>query len=92
MVKRKEEKPIAVVMNEVINYFLSVSDAVIQTPFGIWWYESLVWIGKITGMGYELTNIVLYVFIQPLLALTFFVLFVRERKRKHVIPSAFYKK
>ena len=75
-----------------IHYFLSVSDAVIQTPFGIWWYESLVWIGKITGMGYELTNIVLYVFIQPLLALTFFVLFVRERKRKHVIPSAFYKK
>jgi hypothetical protein len=38
-------------------------------------------IGNTTGMGYELANIVIFVFIQPLLILIFFTLWRREVKR-----------
>jgi hypothetical protein len=40
-------------------------------------------IGDITGMGYELANIVIFVIIQPALILLFFILWRREvRKNK----------
>jgi len=35
---------------------------------------------NVTGMGYELANIVIFVFIQPLLILIFFILWRREVK------------
>jgi len=38
-------------------------------------------IGNVTGMGYELANIVIFVFIQPLLILIFFILWRREVKK-----------
>jgi preprotein translocase subunit YajC len=38
-------------------------------------------IGNVTGMGYELANIVIFVFIQPLLILIFFILWRREAKK-----------
>ena len=40
-------------------------------------------IGEITGMGYELANIVIFVLIQPSLILLFFLLW-REERRKAV--------
>ena len=38
-------------------------------------------IGEITGMGYELANIVIFVLIQPSLILVFFLLWRKERKK-----------
>ena len=67
-------------MTELINHFVAVSGPIIETPFGIWWYEALVWVGNVTGMGYALTNIVLYVVLQPLLILIFLILWLKERK------------
>jgi len=48
-----------------------------------WCVYVLEVIGDITGMGYELANIVIFVIIQPALILLFFVLWRREvRKNK----------
>ena len=38
-------------------------------------------IGNVTGMGYELTNIVIFVVLQPALILLFFTLWRREKKK-----------
>ena len=37
-------------------------------------------IGVATGMGYELANIVIFVFLQPALILLFFILWRKEKK------------
>ena len=42
----------------------------------------LEWIGDITGMGYEMANIVIFIFIQPALIVLFFVLWLRARKKR----------
>jgi len=39
-------------------------------------------IGDITGMGYELTNIVLFVILQPALIILFYALWRREKNKK----------
>ena len=39
-------------------------------------------IGEVTGMGYELANIVIFVILQPGLILLFFILWRLEKKRK----------
>jgi len=41
----------------------------------------LVAIGNITGMGYELANIVIFVIIQPGLILLFFILWRIEKNK-----------
>ena len=46
-----------------------------------WCVEVLVWIGNVTGMGYELANIAIFVILQPLLILIFLILWLRERKK-----------
>jgi len=46
-----------------------------------WCVEVLVWIGNVTGMGYELANIVIFVILQPLLILIFLILWLRARKK-----------
>ena len=56
-------------MNELVNSFFR------------WCVEVLVWIGNVTGMGYELANIVIFVILQPLLILIFLILWLRERKK-----------
>ena len=38
-------------------------------------------IGNVTGMGYELANIVIFVILQPALILLFFILWRREKKK-----------
>ncbi len=38
-------------------------------------------IGNVTGMGYELANIVIFVVLQPALILLFLILWRREKKK-----------
>lgn len=45
-------------------------------------------IGDLTGLGYNLTNIVLFVILQPLLVAAFFVLWRIERARTRMLLSA----
>jgi hypothetical protein len=53
------------------------------SSFFNWCVYVLEVIGDITGMGYELANIVIFVIIQPALILLFFILWKREvRKNK----------
>ena len=46
-----------------------------------WSVLVLVAIGNITGMGYELANIVIFVILQPALILLFFILWRIEKKK-----------
>ncbi len=46
-----------------------------------WCVWMLVVIGNVTGMGYELANIVIFVVLQPALILLFFILWRREKKK-----------
>ena len=38
-------------------------------------------IGELTGTGYELANILIFVILQPALILSFFILWRREKKK-----------
>ena len=44
----------------------------------VWVLEA---IGDVTGMGYELANIVIFVILQPALILLFYILWRREKKK-----------
>ena len=46
--------------------------------FFYWCVYVLEVIGAVTGMGYELANIVIFVILQPSLILLFFVLWIKE--------------
>ena len=50
-----------------------------------WFFLWCVWvlevIGEVTGMGYELANIVIFVILQPALILIFYILWRREKKK-----------
>ena len=46
-----------------------------------WCVNILEFIGAITGMGYELANIVIFVFLQPALILLFFILWRKEKNK-----------
>ena len=50
--------------------------------FFLWCVWVLEIIGEVTGMGYELANIVIFVILQPGLILLFFILWRFEKKRK----------
>ena len=50
--------------------------------FFLWCVSVLEVIGEVTGMGYELANIVIFVILQPGLILLFFILWRFEKKRK----------
>jgi len=52
------------------------------TDFFYWCVHVLEVIGTVTGMGYKLANIVIFVIIEPLLILLFFYLWIKERNRK----------
>ena len=47
-----------------------------------WCVYVLEVIGNVTGMGYELANIVIFVIIQPALILIFFIIWRIEKKKK----------
>ena len=55
--------------------------------FFLWCVSVLEVIGEVTGMGYELANIVLFVILQPGLILLFFILWRFEKKRKIKISN-----
>jgi hypothetical protein len=46
-----------------------------------WCVYILEVIGDVTGMGYELANIVIFVILQPGLILLFFILWRMEKKK-----------
>ena len=46
--------------------------------------EILKFIGDVTGMGYALANIVIFVIIQPALIILFFILWRREKKKNKI--------
>ena len=48
--------------------------------FFLWCVWVLEIIGEVTGMGYELANIVIFVILQPGLILLFFILWRRQKK------------
>ena len=48
--------------------------------FFLWCIWVLEIIGEVTGMGYELANIVIFVILQPGLILLFFILWRRQKK------------
>ena len=48
--------------------------------FFLWCVWVLEVIGEVTGMGYELANIVIFVVLQPGLILLFFILWRRQKK------------
>jgi len=50
--------------------------------FFYWCVHVLEVIGNVTGMGYELANIVIFVILQPALILLFFLLWRIEKKKK----------
>ena len=50
--------------------------------FFLWCVWVLEVIGEVTGMGYELANIVIFIILQPGLILLFFILWRFEKKRK----------
>ena len=52
-----------------------------------WCVWALVAIGNITGMGYELANIVIFVIIQPALILLFFFYGEEKKERTEVSLS-----
>ena len=55
--------------------------------FFLWCVSVLEVMGEVTGMGYELANIVIFVILQPGLILLFFILWRFEKKRKIKISN-----
>ena len=47
----------------------------------IWFVYVIEVIGDLTGLGYALANIVIFVILEPALILLFMFLWLRERKR-----------
>ena len=43
--------------------------------------KALEFVGEITGMGYELANIVIFVMLQPALIVLFYILWRIEKKK-----------
>jgi len=56
-------------MSDFIGWFFQVCVRILQV------------IGDVTGMGYALANIVIFVIIQPALILLFFILWRNEKKK-----------
>jgi len=52
-----------------------------------WCVHILELIGEVTGMGYELANIVIFVILQPLLILIFFILWRKEINKNKITKS-----
>ena len=53
-----------------------------MNDFFNWCVWVLEVIGNVTGMGYELANIVIFVILQPALILLFFILWRIEKRKK----------
>ena len=49
------------------------------SDFFFWCVHVLEVIGEVTGMGYALANIVIFVILEPALIILFFYLWIKER-------------
>ena len=49
--------------------------------------DIIEYIGNLSGLGYELTNIFLFVILQPLLIIVFLFLWLKERKKNKRLAS-----
>ena len=54
----------------------------IISDFFFWCVHVLEVIGEVTGMGYALANIVIFVILEPALIILFFYLWIKERRKK----------
>ena len=52
------------------------------SDFFFWCVHVLEVIGEVTGMGYALANIVIFVILEPALIILFFYLWIKERRKK----------
>ena len=59
--------------------------------FFLWCVGVLEVIGEVTGMGYELANIVIFVFLQPGLILLFFILWRNQKNKIKNLKGFHYK-
>ena len=64
-----------------MNYFNKDFIELLISDFFNWCVYVLEVIGDVTGMGYALANIVIFVILEPALILLFMFLWLRERKR-----------
>ena len=64
-----------------MNYFNKDFIETLISDFFHWCIYVLEVIGDVTGMGYALANIVIFVILEPALILLFMFLWLRERKR-----------
>ena len=51
------------------------------SDFFFWCVHVLQVIGEVTGMGYALANIVIFVILEPALIILFFYLWIKERRK-----------
>ena len=51
------------------------------SDFFFWCVHVLEIIGEVTGMGYALANIVIFVILEPALIILFFYLWLKERRK-----------
>ena len=54
------------------------------SDFFFWCVHVLEVIGEVTGMGYYLANIVIFVILEPALIILFFYLWIKERKKNAI--------
>ena len=59
--------------------------------FFLWCVWVLEVIGEVTGMGYELANIAIFVILQPGLILLFFILWRRQKNKIKNLKGFHYK-
>ena len=57
-------------MQEIIYKIFNIAEA------------ALIFLGNITGLGYEMVNYLLFIYIQPGLIILFFILWRREKKNE----------
>jgi hypothetical protein len=60
-------------MQEIIYKIFNIAEA------------ALIFLGNITGLGYEMVNYLLFIYIQPGLIILFFILWRREKKKKRLL-------
>ena len=60
-------------MQEIIYKIFNIAEA------------ALIFLGNITGLGYEMVNYLLFIYIQPGLIILFFILWRREKKKKQLL-------
>lgn len=70
--------------------FLNIIEQHIS-DFFFWCVHVLEVIGEVTGMGYALANIVIFVILEPALIILFFYLWIREKKKNEKNHKSFNK-